>query len=148
MTFMTEEMSRALSAAERICRSRGLALTPVRKRVLELLLEANAPVKAYDLLAALKPGAAAQPPTIYRALDFLTRAGLAHRVEALNAYTACVHAGGRGTAELYVCETCGLVEERHRKDAAPAGPGGFQVSRSVIEHYGHCAACAAASQNA
>jgi Fur family transcriptional regulator, zinc uptake regulator len=146
---MTAAMSnKALDAAERLCRSRGLALTPVRKRVLELLLEANAPVKAYDLLAALRPGANAQPPTIYRALDFLTRAGLVHRVEALNAYTACLHAGGRGAAELYVCEACGLVEERHRKGTLPEGPGGFQVSRSVIEHYGRCAACASPGANA
>ncbi|MCC5995768.1 MAG: transcriptional repressor [Oceanicaulis sp.] len=145
---MTEHVSLALSAAERSCRSKGLALTPVRKRVLQLLLESQAPVKAYDLLAALKPGGGAQPPTVYRALDFLTRAGLVHRIEALNAYTACLHADGHGSAELYICEDCGQVEERHRKISGEAGPGGFLISRSVIEHYGRCSDCASAQASA
>ncbi|MCB1576305.1 MAG: transcriptional repressor, partial [Xanthomonadales bacterium] len=56
----------------RVCGERGLRLTPIRLRVLELLAESTVPVKAYDLLDDLKdgPGAAA-PPTVYRALDFL-----------------------------------------------------------------------------
>lgn len=131
-----------LAKAEAVCAERGLALTPVRRRVLELLLEASGPVKAYDLLAALKPGGAAQPPTVYRALDFLTAAGLAHRVEALNAYTPCVHAHERGGAELYICERCGGVEETHVHADTEAAPKGFKVARSVVEHYGACAACA------
>ncbi|KAA5803367.1 transcriptional repressor [Alkalicaulis satelles] len=145
---MTEEVTRALTAAERACRTKGLALTPVRRRVLQLLLESPAPVKAYDLLASLKPDGGAQPPTVYRALDFLTRAGLAHRIEALNAYTACVHVGGRGSAELYICEACGLVEERHRHRAPEDGPDGFHINRSVVEHYGRCSACATAQASA
>ncbi|PWE17821.1 transcriptional repressor [Marinicauda salina] len=138
----TIDTRQALTAAERQCARRGLSLTPVRRRVLELLLDAGGPVKAYDLLAALKPGGAAQPPTVYRALDFLTSAGLAHKVEALNAYLACVHGEDRGDAELFICEACGNVEERH-VDAEPAdSPDGFRVERSVVEHYGRCANCA------
>ena len=134
--------SKALGQAETLCRRRGLSLTPVRRRVLELLLEASGPVKAYDLLAALKPGGGAQPPTVYRALEFLTTAGLAHKVEALNAYTACVHGEERGGAELFICEACGGVEERHVETGPQAGPDGFKIERSVIEHYGRCKDCA------
>jgi Fur family zinc uptake transcriptional regulator len=138
------ETTHTLKDAERICAERGLSLTPVRRRVLELLVEAPGPVKAYDLLAALKPGGAAQPPTVYRALDFLTRAGLVHKVEALNAYTACLHGHESGAAELFICEGCGAVNERHVDRPVVNGPEGFVVSRSVIEHYGQCAACAGA----
>ncbi len=143
----TSEIADALAAIEASCAERGLSLTPVRRRVLELLLEAGGPVKAYDLLAALKPDGAAQPPTVYRALDFLTKAGLAHKVEALNAYTACSHGDhadqhADDTAALYICETCGAVEERHvPKISGDGAPEGFVPSRSVIEHYGRCAAC-------
>jgi len=135
-------LAEALSAAEQSCKRRGLSLTPVRRRVLELLVEAGGPVKAYDLLASLKPGGGAQPPTVYRALDFLTRAGLVHKVEALNAYTACLHGEECGTAELFICEQCGKVDERHVEQARSSGPGGFAIKRSVIEHYGHCTVCA------
>ena len=133
----------ALAAAEKFCRRRNLALTPVRRRVLELLVDAGGPMKAYDLLGALKPGGGAQPPTVYRALDFLTKAGLVHKVEALNAYTACLHGEDEGAAELFICEACGAVEERHVHAEPKDAPAGFAVSRSVVEHYGRCAACAA-----
>lgn len=136
-----------LDAAERFCTERGLSLTPMRRRVLELLVEAGGPVKAYDLLSALKPGGAAQPPTVYRALDFLTRAGLAHKVEALNAYTACLNGHDEedpctGSAELFICESCGNVDERHMHRTPSDAPDGFVISRSVVEHYGQCARCA------
>ncbi|GGE50004.1 transcriptional repressor [Marinicauda pacifica] len=132
----------ALTQAEKVCTRRGLSLTPMRRRVLELLLTAGAPVKAYDLLSSLKPGGGAQPPTVYRALDFLTAAGLAHKVEALNAYMACVRGDECGGAELYICEGCGAVTERHTSPVPTETPSGFQVDRSVIEHYGRCAQCA------
>lgn len=137
------DTTQTLDAAERHCTERGLSLTPVRRRVLELLVDAGGPVKAYDLLAALKPGGGAQPPTVYRALDFLTKAGLAHKVEALNAYTACRHGEEAGAAELFICEACGSVEERHVERAIADAPAGFAIHRSVIEHYGQCRGCAA-----
>jgi Fur family zinc uptake transcriptional regulator len=135
------DTSGVLSKAERVCEEQGLALTPIRRRVLELLLEAGGPVKAYDLLATLKPGGAAQPPTVYRALDFLTAAGLVHKIEALNAYTACVHDHCGNRVELYVCESCGGVQESHIAANTIAMPDGFSLQRSVIEHYGLCAQC-------
>lgn len=135
--------AKTLEAADAVCARRGLSLTPMRRRVLELLVDAGGPVKAYDLLAALKPGGQAQPPTIYRALDFLTKSGLAHKVEALNAYTACLHGAEAGAAaELFICEGCGHVEERHVHRHCEDLPKGFDVDRSVIEHYGRCANCA------
>ena len=144
---LAPEITDALNAIETSCAERGLALTPLRRRVLQLLLEAGGPVKAYDLLAALKPDGGAQPPTIYRALDFLTKAGLAHKVEALNAYTACSHGDhadqhSDDTAALFICGACGSVEERHiPKVNGDGAPDGFQLERSVIEHYGRCADC-------
>src|ERR1700741_5492999 len=76
--------------AERRCGAAGESLTPLRRRVLELLLDHHGPAKAYDLLPLLggDKGGMAKPPTIYRALDFLTRMGLAHRIESLNAFVA------------------------------------------------------------
>ena len=131
-----------IKKAERICGEQGLSLTPIRRRVLELLLQSTGPVKAYDLLSSLKPGGAAQPPTVYRALDFLTAAGLVHKIEALNAYTACVHDHCGSRVELYVCENCGGVQESHNSADAHGLPEGFSIQRSVIEHYGLCKQCA------
>lgn len=139
------DLTHSLAEAEAFCARKGVSLTPIRKRVLELLLDADGPVKAYDLLAQLKPGAgAAQPPTVYRALDFLVSTGLAHKVESLNAYTACIHGEEAGGPVLFICEQCGAVQEQHSHAKPKDMPEGFQLTRSVVEHYGLCANCQAA----
>ena len=79
--------------------------------MLELLLQANAPLKAYDLIAAFgRDGQSAKPPTVYRALEFLERLGFAHRIESLNAYVPCRLEGGHSAAFL-ICDCCGEAEE-------------------------------------
>ena len=82
------------SAAHRHCALRGLRLTRVRRTVLEFLLNAGMPVKAYDILDALRLSApkALTPASIYRALDYLLQEGLVHKVGTLNAYVACAEA--------------------------------------------------------
>jgi Fur family zinc uptake transcriptional regulator len=132
----------ALEAAELLCADKGERLTPVRRRVLELLLTADGPMKAYDLLEVLQPGpGTAKPPTVYRALDFLMGLGLVHKIEALNAYVGCAHSHDTGGAELFICTECGSVEERHGAPVAAQRPDGFKISRSVVEHFGICAQC-------
>jgi Fur family zinc uptake transcriptional regulator len=138
-----------IAEAERRCSDAGESFTPLRKRVLELLLEQHGPAKAYDLLPLLDAEKTAKPPTIYRALDFLVRMGLAHRIESLNAFVACdVGACARSTIFL-ICEKCGAAEEFDAghalidlKDAAKRD--GFTITRTMIEASGLCAQCQAA----
>src|SRR5262245_53722445 len=101
-----------LADAEQRCTAAGEVLTPLRRRVLQALIDHNGPAKAYDLMSLIAPGEApAKPPTIYRTLDFLQRLGLAHRIESVNAYVACgVGACARSTMFL-ICEQCGSAEE-------------------------------------
>jgi Fur family zinc uptake transcriptional regulator len=101
-----------LSLAESLCEQRGRRLTPIRRKVLALLLSHGRSLKAYELLDAMRaehPGAA--PPTVYRALDFLTEEGLIHRLDAVNAWTACHDAAGEPHDLLVVCTGCGAVAE-------------------------------------
>lgn len=151
-----------LSLTERIEQARAIVegakerFTPLRAHVLELIIEDGKAVKAYDLLDRLKPDVGSpKPPTVYRALEFLSRHGLIHRVEALNAFIACDHnhlqdhnhdhgdGSHRHLAEFFVCEKCHDVEERHAHDHSACKPDGFVISRSVVEHYGTCTDCAA-----
>lgn len=133
-----------VAAARAVCESAGERFTPLRAHVFELIIEDGGAVKAYDLLDRLRPEVGSpKPPTVYRALDFLSKLGLVHRVEALNAFIACDHDHSGHLAEFFICETCETVEERHAHDHADCKPDGFQIARSVIEHYGTCGACAA-----
>jgi len=101
-----------LQLAETLCAERGRRLTPIRRKVLELLLRHGRSLKAYELLDAMRavhPGAA--PPTVYRALDFLMDEGLVHRLDAVNAWSACHDAAGAPHDLLVVCTHCGAVAE-------------------------------------
>ncbi|HVY85648.1 MAG TPA: Fur family transcriptional regulator [Caulobacterales bacterium] len=139
-----------ISEAERRCAEAGESLTPLRRRVLELLVDHEGPAKAYDLLAQLGQGQGpAKPPTVYRALDFLVRMGLAHRIESINAFVACgIGSCARSTIFL-ICEKCGATEEVDAGHALvdlseAAARDGFQIRRTMIEASGVCSECRAA----
>jgi Fur family zinc uptake transcriptional regulator len=139
-----------LRAAEARCLAHGQKLTPARRRVLELLMQAGQPVKAYDLISAFGDGdggaaGAAKPPTVYRALEFLEREGLAHRIESLSAYVACSGEPGDHAAAFLLCDCCGRTEEIAAPvDAALRGlaaQAGYTIQTVAIEAHGLCAAC-------
>ncbi len=131
-----------LEAARAICEREGRRFTSLREHVFILITKADAPIKAYDLLEQLRPELGSpKPPTVYRALEFLSALGLIHRVEALNAYIACDHSLGGHVAEFFICENCQALEERSADMASQCIPDGFEVRRSVIEHYGLCNKC-------
>lgn len=143
-----------LAAADSRCARAGQKLTPPRLRVLELLLGAGQPVKAYDLIASYgQDGVPAKPPTVYRALDFLGRQGLVHRIESLNAYVACRHSasetGDNHGAAFLICDCCGATEEitppegEALQQAATAS--GYLLERTTIEGHGRCPACRVAA---
>lgn len=131
-----------LALARQVCDAAGERFTKLRAHIFELVVRHEGPVKAYDLLDQLEPEhGSPKPPTVYRALDFLSKLGLVHRVEALNAYVPCDHTHMGHVAEFFICESCASVKERHAADHSDCAPTGFTVTRSVIEHYGRCAAC-------
>lgn len=143
--------SEAIGAVEAACAERGVRLTPVRRRVLELLWESHAPVGAYDLLDRLKEeGFGAQPPVIYRALDFLMGQGFAHKLQRLNAYVGCAHPDERCAAYFLICKDCGRAAELHDPGiqtalGRAAEAEGFTLGDAVVEVEGRCSACRGAA---
>ncbi len=136
-----------MAEAERLTTARGHKMTRIRRKVLRLLLESPEPAKAYDLLGQLDGEGAAKPPTVYRALDFLREAGLAHKIESLNAYVACGHASHSHSAIFLICDICGSAEELHGAASsetirAETRAAGFALQRVLVEARGTCRACA------
>jgi hypothetical protein len=67
-------------AAEEFCRRMGARLTRLRRNVLMLVVSAEHPLTAYEILDLLRPkDPSATPAGVYRSLDFLTELGLVHR---------------------------------------------------------------------
>ena len=140
-------VSSALTAAERRCEQEGLRLTPVRRKVLELLLREHRALGAYAILDLLREaGFGSQPPVAYRALDFLTEHSFVHKIERLNAFIACNHPGKIHSPAFMICRICHAVAEAYSTpskenlgDAARAA--GYHIERTVIEAEGVCPIC-------
>lgn len=140
-------ISDALAHLEASAKAQGLRLTPLRRRVFEILLEEHRALGAYDVLERLAAeGAAAQPPIAYRALNFLADHGFAHRVESKNAFVACTLGDLPHHPTLLICNSCDSVTENGalRADAAleeAAHAQGFTVEHKITELRGVCADC-------
>lgn len=143
----------ALARAERICRERGLRLTPIRAKALEALHADHRPVGAYDLADRISPagGRRLAPISIYRALDFLVEQGFVHRLSSRNAYIACLHGHGADEVVAFlICEVCGGVDEdsspaMKKAVAAIAQVRQFSPVHQVVEIVGRCEHCRNAS---
>ena len=138
----------AIAAAEACCARTGQRFTPLRRRVLELVWSSHGPVRAYDVLDALRnERRGAAPPTVYRALDFLMELGLIHRIESRNAYIGCGSPDGRHGGQFLICRGCGAVAELDDEAIArtvveKAGATGFVAEQQTIEVTGLCPRCA------
>lgn len=144
----------AIGDAEALCRDRGVRLTPLRKRVLELVWQRHQPVGAYEILDLLRAeGRKAAPPTVYRALDFLMENGLVHRLHTMNAFIGCATPDRRHDAKFLICRRCGTVAEVEDRAfdlliSAFGEKGGFRLENLNIEATGLCPPCQSAEDHA
>ena len=144
------------SAAQALFAQRGLRLTRIRRTVLEFLLHARVPVKAYDILDALRRDApkALTPASIYRALDYLLQEGLVHKVGTLNAYVACAECCPERHAPVFMLVCPGCRKSREVNDPALYQTifstmlrQGFQLQGDTVELTGICPGCARQAQS-
>lgn len=143
----TDCQTEALKSAVEQCREKGLKLTTIRKQVLEIVWASHNPIGAYDVLQALEQrGHKPAPPTAYRALDFLVKAKLIHRIESLNAFIGCPLPQAPHQCQFYICQECGHIAEVNNPDivkalSAGAEELGFESQEPIIEVHGVCKDC-------
>ena len=141
-------VQQAVDTAEKVCARKHVNLTPLRRRVLEIVWRQHEPIGAYEILAELSKGRdRAAPPTVYRALEFLRAAGLVHRLDALNAFFGCDRPQTEHTGQFVVCSKCRRVEEMSdpaltRSLAERLRALGFDPERSAVEIKTVCTRCA------
>lgn len=140
-------IEQAMQDVEAHCAAHRLQFTPVRRRVLEILLKEHRAVGAYEILDVLRSeGLGSQPPVAYRALDFLVTHGFAHKIEKLNAFVACTHPGEDHAPAFLICRDCNKVSEAEGTAVAlseSARRSGFEIEHKVIEFEGLCPNCRA-----
>ena len=141
-------MENSIQQAEQYCQENGLNFTPVRRKVLEILLQKNTAIGAYEILDLLREaGFKNQPPVAYRALEFLVQNGFAHKIEQLNSFIGCMHPGKDHSPAFMICRNCDSVSEeealtRNFSVSQIAAKAGFTVEKAVIEARGLCHSCA------
>lgn len=163
--FTPHDITERLAAAKEQCGLSGARFTALRQQIYQLVLEANKPIGAYDLITQLQQmrlsesGSQDQesppkkqtvknvaPPTVYRSLEFLLSEGLIHQLTSINAYVPCCHPRAQHTAAFLICEQCQRVQEcsslpvQEMMGFAEQDIG-FVVARSVIELSGLCQTC-------
>ena len=140
----------SLRAAEAHAAKNGLRFTALRRLVLEIVSSSHRPLGAYEVLAGLAralPAKRPAPPTVYRALDFLTANGFVHRIDSRNAYIACFAPDAPHRAYFLLCESCGRAAEIRDPKlshalAAASRAASFRIARETVEIAGRCSACA------
>jgi Fur family transcriptional regulator, zinc uptake regulator len=135
---------KTLQKIETSLKERGERFTEPRQRVMSALLNAQGPQTAYNIVEKMKD---MKPMSVYRALDFLSAQGLAHRIESLNAYVSCVESHcAHKDSQYLICDSCGSVEELHNHAiddfiTKTLSKSGFQLNHKVMELRGLCTQC-------
>lgn len=123
-------------------------MTPNRQLVLQLLQASGKPLSAYEVLDRLREqGTQWQPPTVYRALDYLVEQGLAHYLQSIQKYVVCPQQGCEQFSQLMICVQCGQVQEAPMAPAlltllkAQMAEQYFTLAPQFLELKGVCLHC-------
>ncbi|MDR1126298.1 MAG: transcriptional repressor [Deltaproteobacteria bacterium] len=144
----SDNIARGLRQAEEVCTRHGVRLTRLRRAILELLLAAGSPVKAYDLIEQMRgKGERLTPATIYRTLDFLLQYGLVHRINSTNTFIPCTGNHDEHALLMFVCSECHQAEELddpalYESMRARLREMGRSLRDNSIEIQGRCEKCA------
>lgn len=136
-----------LQAVKEYCDMQGIKLTPIRQNVLTLIYKSSHPLGAYDILRELrKSHANAEPPTVYRALEFLQLKHLIHRIDSNNTYVRCIQPDIPHQGQLLICKLCGLTNEINNADILHSIQNcieaeGGKLSDEIIEIRVYCKKC-------
>lgn len=141
---MQEKVKKSLDHIEATLKEKGQRFTAPRRDVMGTLLSHGKAAKAYDILEMMGD---VKPMTVYRALDFLAKQGLVHRIESLNAYAPCVESHCHHKDSQYlICDQCESIEELHNHTVDHVINDqlkviGFKPSLKTIEIHGLCKDC-------
>lgn len=143
--FPAVKQDLASKLAERLP-ERGLRLTPIRLRVLEVFHTARRPLSVAQVYFALGQRAA-DLATVYRTVRAFEKTGLIERVclsDGLARYLATFHSERHTHAHYLICEVCHDVQMIHEccnKWTREEGPAGFLILGHRLEIFGICEGC-------
>lgn len=144
---MTTTIEKRMKEAEKLCEKSGAQLTSIRRTLLEMIYSQNGDLTAYELLHLFREvNPKAESMTVYRALDFLQKQHLIHRLASKSAYAACDIPHESHHAHFLLCEKCGQSQEVQSKSLEKIAKNlsseyHFNLSNKPIEIVGTCKSC-------
>lgn len=141
------------------CAEQGVTVTQLRAQVLDIVLNMDGVIKAYQVLAHMQQHSSntVAPPTAYRALDFWVEQGVLHKIPAVNGYILCRHVQHECDSHcqqdnihhsdfVLVCNQCGAVDEQSLSSEwaalrRRAADNGFMLNDEHIVLTGICQQC-------
>lgn len=144
MPGMQARLSSRATSAETI-RAAGARATPARIRVFDFLRAAERALSHHDIESGLGDGGLDRV-TLYRVLDWLVEAGLAHKTIDARRVSRFSTAGALAQHAAHAhfrCDTCGRVFCLDAvRPARPRLPRGFRGGQVELSVRGECAQCA------
>ncbi|MDG2077929.1 MAG: transcriptional repressor [Pseudomonadales bacterium] len=143
---------RTLKNADALCQESGVRLTEKRKRALTILLDAPAPMSAYELKDEYKNvyDESLTAMSAYRMLNFLVAETLAHKLHSVNKYAACEHincAHSHKLPQFLICDNCetvtevGISAQTLKSLKNGIAESGFKLNEQQLELHGLCNSC-------
>jgi len=138
-------MSKIIENAFKYCVINKYRFTEPRKKVLEIILEQNKKIGAYDILKQLSHERNINPPTVYRSIEFWLKHGFIHRIESLNSYIVCNNNHDHKGTQIVICDKCGITKEVCIEESIISKKinklEDFKVETWNMEIHGLCAHC-------
>ena len=152
---MSDTHSHSRSSTDEIierCRSLGMRRTHVLETVLNVLMKADHPLTANDIVESPALKGRCDPATIYRMLVRLEEQGILRRLGLRDraAHYTIRHAHTHD--DFIVCTRCGTIEELEMDcpvealEAEIARKSGFTNLDHELEFFGVCPTCSATSR--
>jgi len=149
---MKKDIEYAIEYALKTCQESGVRLTPKREKVLRVLLGAENPLSAYDVVEQFRQEYTENLPAMsaYRILTFLLDNGFVHKLETTNQFLTCHHmccSHPHQPPQFLICDHCNAVKElsisQDTLNELNRGieEAGFTLVRKQLELHGLCEHC-------
>jgi len=95
-----------------ICMEKDESITPNRLLILNILLESDIPISAYDINSIIKSrGKNLNISSVYRVIEFWVKLNVIHKISYLNKYMLCDNTDEKHTHITNICTSCLSVIE-------------------------------------
>ena len=127
-----------------------IKITALRKDILKIIVESAYPLAAYAILDLLrKERSGAEPPTVYRVIEYFLEKKIIHKIDSDNTYIICSHVDDvskKSHGILLTCLKCNGSSELYDQNffdalESVAKSKKFKIDCPVIQVKGVCSAC-------